>query len=157
MAALSMVTSVFAAEPPPTGPDLSQKGQDDRPPALHVRFEADRSEADLWDRLVRGIKTDISGIPLSGRVLTYARGGSHAPGSKIVNPHTGRDGILLVLRDGRTPTERWLGERVDFGADFEMAFGEPAPGARFIALSADADDTGTRSVGRITDIVFSAD
>jgi hypothetical protein len=43
---------------------------------------------------------------------------------------------------------------VDFVADYERRFARPAPPVIEVAIGADSDDTGTRTQGRIADLVF---
>ena len=45
-------------------------------------------------------------------------------------------------------------EKVDFIADFEAAFGYPAPAPSYIAISGDADDTESVSEASIVGIIF---
>lgn len=135
--------------------DLATKGADDRPLALHVWFPPSEEGRGIWDRFVDGVKTKILGVELSGRVLTYVWGGRQARGSKFVNPHTGPDGMMIILRGGASETGIWFEEEVDIAADYAMAFGGPAPRPSYIALSADSDDLGGRSAGRIQGIMFS--
>ncbi|MCP4328525.1 MAG: DUF3047 domain-containing protein [Alphaproteobacteria bacterium] len=134
--------------------DLSAKGADDRPLALHVWFGPEPDDTNLFDRLLLGVQSEIFGVPLAGRVLTYVWGGNGGAGRKLVNPHTGPEGMMVVLRGPEAPGGRWLAEQVDIAADFEMAFGIRVPAAQFIALSADTDDLGGRSRGSVVDIVF---
>lgn len=132
--------------------DLTRKGVDDRPLALHIWFPDTRDEADFFDRIGRFIVKDIFGVPLSGMVLTYVWGGKQAPGESFVNPHTGPKGMMIVLRNGSAESGRWYQEQVDFAADFARVFGHPAPAPSFIALSADSDDSGAHSVGQVRDL-----
>jgi len=62
---------------------------------------------------------------------------------------------MIILRPGATPTGRWFRESVDFAADFKKMFGYPPTAPMYIALSADSDDTASRSVALISDIAFS--
>ncbi len=133
--------------------DLSRKGRDDRPLAVHVWF-ADDEEADLWRRLRHAVFAEILGAPLTGKVLTYVWGGIGRPGDMVINPYMEMDGVMFILRPGDVPTGRWFTEKIDILADFELAFGYPAPAPSYIAVSADADDTSSRSRGAIAEIVF---
>ncbi len=125
---------------------------DDRPLALHIWFPDSRGDADLFDRIGRFVVKDIFGVPLTGMILTYVWGGTQAPGASFVNPHTGTNGMMIVLRNGSAESGRWYREQVDFAADFERVFGHPAPSPSFIALSADSDDSGGHSVGQIREL-----
>lgn len=135
--------------------DLSRKGHDDRPLALHIWFRDDPRDGDLWRRMRRGVMAGLFGVPLTGKVVTYVWGGIGRRGDRIVNPYIERDGVMYILRPGDAPTGRWFKERVDIAADFERAFGYPAPAPMYISVSADADDTESSSAALVADIMFS--
>ena len=130
--------------------DLSRKGYDDRPLALHVSFPSPANEGDIWQRLRRA----FIGVPLSGKLITYVWGGTGQRGDKLVNPHVEGDGVMYILRSGYTPPGQWFAEKINIAADFERAFGYEAPPPMYIMVSADTDDTESRSIGWIADIVF---
>ena len=138
---------------PPT--DLSRVGRDDRPIAVHVWFAEDPKNSTVVGRFARGALSYVLGIPVSGRVLTYVWGGIGQRGDKLRNPHTGVDGVMVILRPGDSPLERWFTEKVDVVADFAMAFGSvPSSAPRYIAVSGDSDDTGGRSRAAISGLAF---
>lgn len=134
--------------------DLALKGADDRPLALHVFFPADPDRQSLWDSFAQGLRAKVAGAPFSGKVLTYVWGGIQPDGAMLANPYLKSDGMVVVLRSGRTAQGAWLAEKIDFAADFETAFGYRPPKPAYIALSADADDTASRSIGAFADIRF---
>ena len=45
-------------------------------------------------------------------------------------------------------------ETVDFAADFRRAFGYAAPAPVYVAISADSDDTGSRTAGSVSALGF---
>ncbi len=139
---------------PPT--DLALKGSDDRPLAMHVWFPADPDRISWWQRLSSAALDLVLDAPVSGKWLTYVWGGIGGRGDSLVNPYTGPDGLINILRSGDAPTGRWFSETIDFAADFENAFGYPAPAPIYIAISADADDTEGASVALIADIRFTS-
>ncbi len=134
--------------------DLALKGADDRPLALHVFFPADPDRQSVWQKLAQGLRAKVAGAPFSGKVLTYVWGGTQPNGARLANPYLKSDGMVVVLRSGRTAQGTWLTEKIDFAADFENAFGYRPPKPAYIALSADADDTAGRSMGAVADIRF---
>ena len=137
---------------PPT--DQTVKGKDDRPLALHLWFRSTKGHRPgLFERLGRSIGRAL-GTPVPGKAITYIWGGTNPVGEKLTNPYFDPDGILIVLRDSDEALGTWREERIDYAADFEEAFGYPAPTPRFIVLSADSDDTQTSSRGSIADITF---
>ena len=63
-------------------------------------------------------------------------------GEVLANPHL-KNAVLIVLRGGDSPTNVWFTEEVDPVADFARAFGQPPSSTpRYVAISADSDDTG---------------
>lgn len=134
--------------------DLTRRGGDDRPLAVHLLFPQDRSAAGPWDRLSGALASAVSGLPDDGYVLTYVWGGIHEPGRTMENPYLQRRGHLIVLRNGDAPTGRWFGEQVDFKADFRAAFGHSPPPPTYVAVSGDADDTDARSAGSVARLGF---
>lgn len=138
-----------------TGPltDLARQGGDDRPLAVHVWFPKDPDEIGFWDSLKR-TAADLMGYPLPGKVLTYVWGGQQERGAKFANPYLDGDGAIIVLRPGSSEPRRWYEEDIDFRADFQMAFGYAPPAPSFVAVSADSDDLGGRTAGRIVGLEF---
>ena len=129
--------------------DLSRKGHDDRPLALHVWFPEDQTG--LW---LETTLAEIFDLPLPGKVLTYVWGGKGRRGDTIINPYIPLDGTMVILRSGDAPTGQWFTEQIDFATDFERAFNARAPAPAYVAVSADADDTMGQSLAMITDIAF---
>ncbi|MEM7221937.1 MAG: DUF3047 domain-containing protein [Pseudomonadota bacterium] len=134
--------------PPPS--DLSVKGADDRPLAIHLWFPEENS---FWGGL-KSAAGALFDVPVPGKVLTYVWGGTQARGEKLVNPHLRDDGVLIVLRSGRQAPGGWVREQIDIAADFQMGFGYPPPAAAYIAISADSDDRPGRSLALVKDIRF---
>ena len=56
-----------------TPTDITVKGGDDRPLALHVWFMKPRAELGFFERLRADILEAIVGLPVHGRLLTYYR------------------------------------------------------------------------------------
>lgn len=139
---------------PPT--DLSRKGGDDRPLAVHLWFPPGAAAASRFNVFDQVLAWAFD-VPLPGKVLTYVWGGTAAAGEKLDNPYLERDGVLIVLRPGDTPKGRWFRESIDVSADYAAAFGSAAPPVAYIAVSADFDDTMGASMAMIADIAFVAD
>jgi hypothetical protein len=135
---------------PATDPAVA--GQDDRDLAIHIWFPDDEGGG-LWKSIRRGV-AKVLGFPAIGRALTYVFGGTGERHRRLVNPHHDPGGVLIVLRPTGTEIGKWFDERVDFVADFVQAFGRAPPKPRFVAVSTDSDDTGTRAAGRIADLIF---
>ncbi len=137
---------------PPT--DITVKGGDDRPLALHVWFMKPREELGLFERLKADITEALIGLPVHGRLLTYVWGGRGRIGDAQPNPHVGESSWMIVLRTGREELGRWRRESRDLEADYRAAFGEDPPARGIIALAADSEDTATRSLARLRGLRF---
>lgn len=133
--------------------DLRAAGGDDRPAAVHLWFDRPAAEAGFLDRLTDRAAA-LMGLPKPGKMITYVWGGRHPPGTRFANPYRPRDGIIVVLRPGDTRVGEWHRERIDFVADFQRAFGYTPPPPRYLALSADSDNAGGRSLARVSDLNF---
>ena len=88
----------------------------------------------------------------AGNVLNYVWGGDRE--LDIAHPHFPDSGRLIVRRTVDAPVGEWLTESADLAADYQRAFGEPAPGVAYIGLSGDSDDLGVISRGLIRDILL---
>lgn len=140
----------------PPSTDLSVKGQDDRPLAVHICFDTEDAPPSRWSLLDQvGKWTRRS--PLRGKVLTYVWGGTRGRGDRIENPYFRSKGQIIILRPGDSPTGRWFMESIDIASDFEKAFGYPPPMVRLIAISADTDDKRGKSLGKIADLKLHAE
>lgn len=133
--------------------DLSRKGHDDRPLAVHVWFPKDPNRTGMLESLGTAL-AGLFGVPLPGKVLTYVWGGKGRRGDTIINPYIPLDGTMVILRSGDAPTGQWFTEQIDFVSDFEHAFNYRAPAPAYVAVSADADDTMGQSLALVTDILF---
>lgn len=137
--------------PPPT--DLSAKGMDDRPLAVHVWFGNEDGSASDW-----GLQTRLGAWlfdrPLPGKMLTYVWGGRSKRGATMKNPYRESAGQIIVLRPGSSAAGTWFRETVNFAADFEAAFGYRPGAPAYIAVSADTDDKGGQSMGTVADLAF---
>lgn len=120
--------------------DLGTAGADDRTLALYFVFADDPGSVRETPRTLRAAMR-------RGRALIYVWGGNAAPGSVISSPSMLGRGRMLVRQTAATGG--WQTEEADLQADFRRAFGrEPGP-LMGIGVSADSDDTGTRSDARI--------
>lgn len=137
---------------PPT--DITVKGGDDRPLALHVWFMKPRDQLNFLERLRADFIELWVGLPVHGRLLTYVWGGRGKAGDALPNPHVGDGSWMIVLRSGDARTGVWLAESRDLVADYRAAFGEDPPDRGIIALAADSEDTQTRSLAALRDLRF---
>lgn len=132
---------------------LDRKGRDDRPLAVHLCF-SDHASKTGWERFRSSLLANVFGIPVKGKLVTYVWGGFGSRGQRFPNPHFKGDGVIFILRPGNSTTGAWFREKVDVAADFNRAFGYVPSAPSCVAISADADDTGTRSDALIADLQF---
>ncbi len=133
--------------------DLTVADTDDRPAAVHIWFDRPAGKTGLWRRLTDRLAA-IAGFPVAGKALTYAWGGAHERGERFPNPYENENGAVVVLRPASTPLREWHWEEIDFAADYELAFGYPAPPVRYVAVSADSEDAGGSSTAVVADLRF---
>jgi len=79
-----------------------------------------------------------------------------APGTALDNAFTRRM-RMIVLRGRDTPLMTWSSERRDLRADFLALFGDETqkvPPIIGVSVSADADNTQTRTLSFIADLVL---
>ncbi len=131
--------------------DLTVKGQDDRPLALHFWFDDPKNSSSLFG----GIGS-LLGFPRVGYVLTYVWGGKQSRGTVMKNPHYGK-GAIIVLRSGKAALGKWRREKRNIAGDFKRSFGHlPKPGTlKYVAVSGDSDDSLSDSEASISNLRFS--
>ncbi|MBI3709020.1 MAG: DUF3047 domain-containing protein [Proteobacteria bacterium] len=134
--------------------DLSRRGEDDRPLMVSVGFPFQPDRATFFERVRYAIVRGVTGREISGRLLAYVWGGKGQRGDVVASPQLETVGQMRILRPTDTPLGVWAQEAVDIRSEFEAAFGFQPPAPMEIGLSGDADDTGSRSVGRIADLRF---
>ena len=79
-------------------------------------------------------------------------GSDDAIGEWFANPYIRGTGRVKVLRNATHSLGVWQHESVDLTEDFVAAFGYEPIKPVYIALSADTEDSGTRSLSWISDI-----
>jgi len=130
--------------------DLSQKGGDDRALAIYFAFapEGDRRSA------AEG-RASLRNLLLTGRgqLLVYVWGGEGVRGEIVQNPYTRGSGVYIIQRPASTATGSWLSEDVDLRADFVRAFGGEPGVLVGVAVASDSDDTKSRNVAAIADLI----
>lgn len=103
----------------PTGGDFRHIKSDDQAAQVLVAFSDKRVVSYIWDTTApAGTMESASSIPL---VHVYA----------------------VVCRSGATDLNRWLTENRNLAADYEKAYGRPAPRVKGIRLQINTQHTGT--------------
>lgn len=141
-------------EPAPAT-DLAIKGEDDRSLAVYVAFPFVPEEASAFQKMERRIVEKTAGPDTPGRILMYVFGGKRDRGTIVESPHLGEAGMMKILRPAAgTPAGEWFEETVDIAKDYRKAFGTEPPPPMSLAISADTDDTESRSRGLVMDLGF---
>lgn len=134
--------------------DLARRGGDDRNLIVSLGFAADPAESGLAERLRQALARQHAGRDVPGRALLYVWGGAHPRDGWVESPYMHGAGQIRVVEPSPGPRGRWQQVSIDFVADFEARFRRRAPPVVELAIGADADDTGTRTLGRIADLTF---
>ena len=105
-----------------------------------------------WVRLARSHSAEL----LPTATVCYVWDAHFPIGSVLDNAFTRRV-RLMVLRGANTPLTVWSSERRDLHADFLLLFGDEAstvPDIVGVTIGADADNTQSRSLSYIADLVL---
>ena len=131
--------------------DQARKGGDDRAIAVHLWFDDDESGS-LFGKL-----GSLLGYPRVGHLMTYVWGGVRDANTVMANPYYDK-GAIIIVRNGKAGGKGdWQLEKRDVVADYARAFGQKPDLSklRYLAISADTDDTGTVSSARVADVALS--
>lgn len=128
--------------------DLTKKGRDDRPLAIHFWFATDKKPG-IWARLWQRAQT-----PMAGKSISYTWGGRAEAGAVLANPFLPRDGVIVVLQPGDAALRQWRREQVNLAADYQRVFGIAAPAVAAVAISGDSDDSRAESIGWVKELVI---
>lgn len=129
--------------------DLRTKAGDDAALKVCALFDLPLEALGIVERAKMRMARAVSGQWLPAATLCYVFDPSLPAGTLLPNAHSPRL-RWIVARGSGVSLGTWQAERHDLHADFLRAFGEEAPTVpplKAIALGADADNTGGRSVG----------
>jgi hypothetical protein len=138
--------------PPPT--DLTRKRADDRAISVWIGFRFDSANVSLGERIKHEAQQVAMGGPVPGQSLIYNWGGAAPTAAFQTNPVVGERGRFRILHAATAPTGVWQTERVNLVEEYRRAFGREPTEPIQIAVSGDADATGTRSVAHIAGLNF---
>jgi hypothetical protein len=136
--------------------DLRTKAGDDAALKVCALFDLPLEALGMVERAKMRMARTVSGQWLPAATLCYVWDPSLPAGTLLPNAHSPRL-RWIVARGSGTPLRTWQAERHDLHADFLRAFGDEAqvvPPLKAIALGADADNTGGRSVGWVADVAL---
>ena len=136
--------------------DLRTKAGDDAALKVCALFDLPLEALGLVERAKMRMARAVSGQWLPAATLCYVFDPSLPAGTLLPNAHSPRL-RWIVARGSGSPPGAWQAERHDLQADFLRAFGDEAsvvPPLKAIALGADADNTGGRSVGWVAAVTL---
>jgi hypothetical protein len=134
---------------PITGADLRRKAGDDAALKVCALFDLPLEALGMIESAKMRMARAVSGEWLPAATLCYVWDPALPVGTLLPNAHSPRL-RWIVARGAGTPLGGWQAETRDLHADFLRAFGDEArevPPLKAIALGADADNTGGRSLG----------
>ena len=121
----------------------------DWPVAVYAFFAVDKLYVSWWQRMLNRLRFSAVGLPAAGKFVTYVWAVDQPPADVYPNPYLPEIGAIYVLRRSAVASRQWHTERRDLRADFESAFGHPAGELLYLAISADSEQAGGKSVARI--------
>jgi len=136
--------------------NLRVKAGDDSAAEVCVMFDLPMSALPFIDRQVVRLARAHSSELLPTATVCYVWDAHFPLGTTLDNAYTRRV-RMIVLRGEGTPPTAWRSERRDVQADFLLLFGDEAgtvPGIIGVGVGADADNTQSRSLSYIADLVL---
>jgi len=139
------------------GADLHTKAGDDVALKVCVLFDEPLQNIPFIERQGLRIARSQTDEPLPAATLCYVWDVALPRGTLLPNAFTKRL-RYMVLQSGAEHQRQWVEERRDIGADFLQLFGAEIsvpPPVIGVAVGADADNTHSRSLGFVSDLVLS--
>jgi hypothetical protein len=132
----------------PGGVDLRRKDGDDTALKVCALFDMPLARVPLLERQLLRLASSRAGQTLPTATLCYVWDNALPQGRLLPNAYSKR--VRYIVTHGQPG--RWTDERHDLAADFLRAFGDESrdvPPLAAVAVGADTDNTGSRSVGFI--------
>ena len=146
----------WKVETPVPAPDLRTRQGDDTSVKVCVFFDMSLDLVPFVERQLQKIAQSKTTDPLPNATVCYVWDPTLAAGTELDNAFTRRM-RYIVLESGADKVGKWMPEKRDVMADFVKLFGSESPKAppiMGIAIGADADNTHTRSVAYVANIVL---
>lgn len=136
--------------------DLRRREADDTSVKVCVLFDLPLARVPFVERQLLRLARSRSPVPLPAATVCYVWDARLPVGTRIDNVYSRRV-RTLVLRSGPAPAgQPWATERRDIAADFGLLFGDESPQQvpplLAVAVGADADNTGGRSLAHLGDL-----
>lgn len=138
-----------------TAVNLRVKEGDDSALKVCALWDLPLDNVPFMERQILRVARSKTSEPLPAATVCYVWDAQMAEGTELDSPFTHRL-RYVVLRSGDKPRQ-WLSEKRDIGADFLKLFGSESatlPPLIGIAVGADADNTHSRSIGYVADLVL---
>ncbi len=146
-------------EQPAARTNLHSKAGDDVAAKVCLSFDLPLAQLPFMERQRLRLARDLSGEDLPSATLCWVWATTEAVGAKIDNVYSRRVRYIVLRNAADAPgaAGAWVDEQRDVAADFLRAFGDESttvPPLTGVAVGADADNTGGRSVAHITALRF---
>ncbi len=144
----------WRVDQPASGADLAQKSGDDVALKICAFFDMPMAQVPFVERQLLRIASSRAGEKLPTATLCYAWDATMPQGTLLHNAYTHR--VRYIVTHG-TP-KLWREETHDLAADFRRAFGDESqdvPALVAIVIGADTDNTGSHSIGYVSDLHLS--
>jgi hypothetical protein len=128
--------------------DERSRAGDDFAARVYVSFAFEPKQATLLERARHQMAAAMHGDELPGSSLSYVWAASEPKGARWPNPFT-EAAHMVVATSG--PPAPWKWVEVDLLADYERAFGRPAPAPLFLAIMTDSDNGCSRAEAAYAD------
>ncbi len=137
------------------GTDLKRKSGDDAALKVCAFFDLPESQLPFVERQLLRIASSRAGEKLPTATLCYVWDEHLPQGTLLHNAYTHR--VRYIVTQGKA--RQWSDEKHDLAADFQRAFGDDSPtvpALTAIVIGADTDNTGSHSIGYVSDLRFSS-
>ena len=145
----------WRVDQPARGADLQRKSGDDVALKVCAFFDMPMAQVPFVERQLLRLASSRAGEKLPTATLCYAWDATLPQGTLLRNAYTHR--VRYIVTHG-TP-KSWREETHDLAADFERAFGDESrevPALTAIVIGADSDNTGSHSIGYVSDLHLSS-
>lgn len=139
---------------PPRGADLRRKTGDDIALKVCALFDMPMAQVPFLERQLLRIASARSGEKLPSATLCYIWDAQLPEGTLLHNAYTHR---VRYISAAPGMLQRWSEARHDLAADFLRAFGDESrevPPLVAVLVGADSDNTGSHSLGYVSDLRF---
>lgn len=139
------------------GADLRARTGDDTAVKVCVFFDHALDKVPFGERQLLRLARSRTSDMLPTATVCYVWDNKLAVGTTLDNAFTRRM-RYMVLQNGKDAANRWTAQRRDVGADFLKLFSDEStevPPIIGVAVGADSDNTQSRSVSHVADLVLS--